>query len=96
MLCLGKLKGVILNFGLRPFKPRALRFLFWNQNKIGFSRYILCCNRIKKAKPRIAMFSRLCTDGPKGFLFGNFYLREFFTFSMQDFWPLARMAEVEK
>ena len=42
------------------------------------------------------MFSRLCTDGPKGFLFGNFYLREFFTFSMQDFWPLARMAEVEK
>ena len=31
------------------------------------------------------MFSRLWTDGPKGFLFGNFYLREFFTFSMQDF-----------
>ena len=31
------------------------------------------------------MFSRLCTDGLKGFLFGNFYLREFFTFSMQDF-----------
>ena len=31
------------------------------------------------------MFSRLCTDDPKGFLFGNFYLREFFTLSMQDF-----------
>ena len=45
----------------------------------------MCCNRTKTAKPRIAMFSRLCTDGRKGFLFGNFYLREFFTFSMQDF-----------
>ena len=96
MLCLGKLNGVILSFGPRPLSLEPCDSCFENQNKIGFSRYILCCNRIKKAKPRIAMFSRLCTDGPKGFLFGNFYLREFFTFSMQDFWPLARMAEVEK
>ena len=77
MLCLGKLNGVIINFGPPAFKPGALEpfdSCFENQNKIGFSRYILCCNRIKKAKPRIAMFSRLCTDGPKGFLFGNFCL----------------------
>ena len=83
MFCLGKLNGVILNFG--PASPRALEPCDSCLNKIGFSRYILCCNRTKKAKPRIAIFSRLCIDGPKGFLFGNFYLREFFTFSMQDF-----------
>ena len=68
--------------------PQALEpcdSCFQNQNKIGFSRYILCCNRTKKAKPRIAMFSRLCTDGPKGFLFGNFFCENFLQFSMQDF-----------
>ena len=73
---------------LRAASPRGHEpcdSCFQNQNEIGFSRYILCCNRTKKAKPRIAMFSRLCTDGPTGFLFGNFYLREFFTFSLQDF-----------
>ena len=84
MLCLGKLNEVILTSGLESCDS-----CFENQNKIGFSRFILCCNRIKKAKTRIAMFSRLCTDGPKGFLLVIFICENFLLFLCKTFglWP---------
>ena len=51
---------MILNFELLGLEP--CDSCFKNQNKIGFNRYVLCCNRIKKAVPRFAVFSQ-ATDG---------------------------------
>ena len=44
--------GVILNF-------EPCDSCFKNQNKIGFNRYMSCCNRIKRPKLDLLCFSRL-------------------------------------
>ena len=47
---------------LRAFEPGALEpcdSCFKNQNKIGFDRYISCCNRIKRPNLDLLCFSRL-------------------------------------